>query len=104
LGDLNSACKQYFYSLLLRDLLPVLEEVLHAAVVGVLEEVLEALLDAELLVSVGEHPDVDHGEHVLVALRVGALHHHDEVLLSLGTQLQGDSLGQLLRNGVLNVP
>ena len=60
LGNFDSASKENLDSLLLSDLLPVLEEVLHAAVVGVLEEILEALLNTELLVSVGKHANVDH--------------------------------------------
>jgi hypothetical protein len=45
---------------------------------------------------VGQQANVDHGEHVGTLFQLGPSQHNNEVLLSFGSQLECDSLGQLL--------
>ena len=68
LRDLNLAGQEDLEPLDLCDLFPVLEEVLHAAVKFVLQELFEALTHSEALVCVGQEADIYHGEHVLSVL------------------------------------
>lgn len=101
---LNFSSEKNLESLLLSDLLTFPQEVFHAACIVDLKEIFEAFLDPELLICVSEQANVYDGEQILGLLGVGAAHDNDKVLLGLGSQLQGDSLSQLLRNRVLNVP
>ena len=92
---------------MLSELLAIAQELFHAVVVVHLQEVLEAVLQAKLLVGIGQHTNVDDGEHVaanLLEVLRRAPHHDDEFLFGLGTKLERDSLRQFLRDRVLNIP
>ena len=60
-GDLYLACKQNLDSLLLSKLLPVSEEFLHTVIVVHLQEIFEAFLYSELLVSISKETNVYYG-------------------------------------------
>ena len=59
-GDLDLAGQQHFRSLNLREFLAVRQENLHVVVIVVLQKVIKAMLDAELLAFVGEQAHIDY--------------------------------------------
>jgi len=60
LRDFNSSSQKNVNFLLLSNLLSVFQEFLHAVVISVLEEILKAILNTELFVSICQDANVDH--------------------------------------------
>jgi len=60
LRDFNSSSQKDINFLLLSNLLSVFQEFLHAVVISVLEEILKAILNTELFVSICQDANVDH--------------------------------------------
>jgi hypothetical protein len=93
--NLNLASKKHLKPLLLGELLAIAEELFHAVVIAILQKVFKAVAATKFLVGIGQQADVDYRKQILYALHIGAgaTKDNDELLLSLGTQLQGDTLG-----------
>ena len=61
---LHFACKQHFHPLNLRQLLSVGQEQLHVVIVVVLQEIIEAVLYAELLALIRKQAYINDGEQI----------------------------------------
>lgn len=93
--DLNTSSKQDLNFLMLSKLLAVSKELFHAVIVVDFQEIFKTVFQAKLLVSIGQHTDIDNGEQVastLFQVLRGAPDDYDELLLGLGAQFESDTL------------
>ena len=100
----ESSGHKHLDSLSLDQLFPVVQELFHAAVVVVLQEVFKAFINTEALVFVSQEPNIDQTKHILISSELRTAHDDEELLLGLCSELQGDLLSQLLAEWVLDVP
>lgn len=82
----------------------VFQKVLHAAPKSTLQEFFEAVADSELLVSISQQTQVDHGEEIGRLLCAGCPDDYDEVLLRLGSKFECNALRELSGDRVFDVP